>query len=158
WPRTVRIASRSCGSRSVSSVTSTTVTSFASSRARWYAAVLPTWPAPRMMILMWGFGIWPLGAGSKKGLVAHYCPMPGAQSPVPGCQLSYRLQVGVRHHQPFGALGLEVDLHTRMAALAFEAQDHAFAEFSVSYPLTEPHSAKGAVVLHAMPRRRVDRP
>ena len=45
---------RSCRSRSTSSSTSTTVTSLASSRARWYAAVRPTWPAPRMMIFTVG--------------------------------------------------------------------------------------------------------
>ena len=49
-PATVRMSRRSCRSRSSSSLVSTTVTSLASSRARWYAAVRPTWPAPRMMI------------------------------------------------------------------------------------------------------------
>ncbi len=50
-PTTVRTSRRSCRSRSMSSFVSTTVTSLASSRERWKAAVLPTWPAPRMRIL-----------------------------------------------------------------------------------------------------------
>src|SRR5207244_3944020 len=41
-PATVRTSSRSCRSRSTSSFTSTTVTSLASSRDRWSAAVRPT--------------------------------------------------------------------------------------------------------------------
>src|ERR1700675_328349 len=49
-PFTVRMSSRSCRSRKISSLLSMTVTSFASSRERWYAAVRPTCPAPKMII------------------------------------------------------------------------------------------------------------
>ena len=51
-PTTVRTSSRSWSSRSTSGFLSTTVTSLASSRARLKAAVLPTWPAPRMSIFI----------------------------------------------------------------------------------------------------------
>src|SRR5271156_1099365 len=53
-PFTVRMSSRSCRSRRISSFVSMTVTSFAPSRARWYAAVRPTCPAPKMMIFTSG--------------------------------------------------------------------------------------------------------
>src|SRR5688572_10914551 len=43
---------RSCRSRRTSSLVSTTVTSFDSSRDRWYAAVRPTCPAPSITIFM----------------------------------------------------------------------------------------------------------
>src|SRR5579862_9875206 len=43
---------RSCSSRSAGSLTSTTVTSLAGSRARLYAALRPTWPTPRISIFM----------------------------------------------------------------------------------------------------------
>src|ERR1700722_20192065 len=49
-PFTVRMSRRSCRSRRISSFVSMTVTSFASSRERWYAAVRQTCPAPKMMI------------------------------------------------------------------------------------------------------------
>src|SRR5476649_1035069 len=51
-PATARTSMRSWSSRSAGSLTSTTVTSLAGSRARAYAALRPTWPTPRISIFM----------------------------------------------------------------------------------------------------------
>src|SRR6185437_12500091 len=92
---------RSCRSRSTSSLTSTTVTSLASSRERCRATVRPTWPAPRMRIF------------------------------IPRAQRSDRFEVGILHHQPLGALLLEVNLHPCMRTAALDIQHHALAELAV---------------------------
>src|SRR5579884_3995408 len=105
---------RSCRSRRTSSLMSTTVTSFASSRESWYAAVRPTWPAPRMTIFMWGASIrW---------------------------TRSYGLEVGVLQHEPLGALALEAHLHPRMGAVALDVEDHALAEAAVAHAGAEAHA------------------
>src|SRR5690606_16437053 len=132
---------------------------FASSRARWYAAVRPTWPAPRMMMFILrarGLGLGALGSGKRQGQTAELL-LASARRPVPSSPVSYRLQVRVRHHQPFGTLALEVDLHARVTALSFEIQDHAFAKLSVPYALAEAHAACRYLFFDAVASRRVDR-
>src|ERR1700721_1141338 len=106
-PFTVRMSSRSCRSRRISSFVSMTVTSFAPSRERWYAAVRPTCPAPKMMIFTAG--------------------------------LLYTNEIGVRHHQPFRALTLEIDLDAGMRPIALEIEHHAVAELRMPDPAAHPH-------------------
>src|ERR1700687_5283152 len=106
------MSSRSCRSRRTSSLTSTTVTSLAGSRDRWYAAVRPTWPAPRIRIFI------------------SAC----APSPL------HHFQIRVLQHEPFGALPLEIHLHACMRPLAFDREHHAFAEFSMAYTGSQPHA------------------
>ena len=60
------------------------------------------------------------------------------------------LQVGVTDHQPLRALALEVDLHPRIGALAFEVQHHAVAELGVPHALAQLEAAR-RVVLEARP-------
>src|SRR5580704_11088304 len=98
-PLTVRMSRRSCRSRKISSFVSMTVTSFASSRERWYAAVRPTCPAPKMMIFT--------------------------------SALLYTNEIGVRQHQPFRALRLEIDLDPGMRPVALEIEHHPVAELGV---------------------------
>src|SRR6185437_427214 len=111
-PTTVWISRRSCRSRSTSSLTSTTVTSFASSRERCRATVRPTCPAPRMRIF------------------------------IPGAQRSNRYEVGILHHQPLGALLLEVYLYPRVRAAPFDIQHDALAELAVPHPRAEAHPGR----------------
>src|ERR1700689_1620676 len=106
------MSSRSCRSRRMSSLLSTTVTSLAGSRDRWKAAVRPTWPAPSISIFI------------------SAC----APSPL------HDFQIRVLQHEPFGALLLEIYLHACMRSLAFDREHHAFAEFAVAYPGSEPHA------------------
>src|SRR5688572_1743423 len=135
-PRTVRMSSRSCRSRSTSSSISTTVTSLASSRARWYAAVRPTWPAPRMMI----FTVGDLRAGAAlfSRIVVR----------------SYGFEVGVAHHEPLRPLAFEIHLHPCVRALSLDREHHAVAELLVTHPLAEPQAAR--LVVHEPARARGD--
>ena len=68
FPATVRMSSRSWRSRRISSSRSTTVTSLASSRERWWAAVRPTWPAPRMTIFIYN------GSRFAYCTISHFVP------------------------------------------------------------------------------------
>src|SRR5690348_16854507 len=103
---------RSCRSRSTSSLTSTTVTSLASSRERCRATVRPTCPAPRMRIF------------------------------ILRSQASNRLQVRILRHEPLGALLLEAHLYARMRAAALDVQHHALAELAVPHPRAEAHAGR----------------
>src|SRR5215831_19282786 len=49
------------------------------------------------------------------------------------------LQVGILHHQPLGALALEIHLHARVRARALDVEHHAVAELAVAHARTEPH-------------------
>src|SRR5580698_3371824 len=107
-PFTVRMSRRSCRSRKISSLVSTTVTSFAPSRERWYAAVRPTCPAPKMMIFT--------------------------------AKLLYTNEIGVRQHQPFRALPLEIDLYPGMRSVTLEIEHHPVAELRVPDPAAHAHA------------------
>src|SRR6187399_874488 len=65
---------RSCRSRNTSSLVSTTVTSLASSRDRWYAAVRPTWPAPSITIFM-GPVLYGAGPANRENSAAIVFPV-----------------------------------------------------------------------------------
>src|ERR1700681_2583608 len=122
------MSSRSCRSRRMSSLVSTTVTSLAGSRDRWYAAVRPTWPAPRIRIFI------------------RAC----APSPL------HHFQIRVLQHEPFGTLLLEIHLHACVRSLAFDREHDAFTDLAVAYAGSDPHAvahglhqrcpAQGAVV------------
>src|ERR1700691_3264844 len=96
----------------MSSLVSTTVTSLAGSRDRWYAAVRPTWPSPRIRIFI------------------SAC----APSPL------HHFQISVLQHEPFGALLLEIHLHACMRSLALDRKYDAFAELAVAYPGAKSHA------------------
>src|ERR1700689_2801008 len=96
----------------MSSLVSTTVTSLAGSRDRWYAAVRPTWPAPRIRIFI------------------------SACAP----SLLHQFKIRILQHQPFGTLLLEIHLHARVRSLAFHRQHHALAEFAMSHARTQAHA------------------
>src|ERR1700733_16019262 len=112
WPATARTSSRACRSRRMSSLVSTTVTSLAGSRDRWYAAVRPTWPAPRIRIFI------------------SAC----APSPL------HHFQISVLQHEPFGALLLEIHLYARVRSLALDRQHDAFAKLAVAHPGAKSHA------------------
>src|SRR5580700_8415885 len=111
-PATARTSSRSCRSRRMSSLVSTTVTSLAGSRDRWYAAVRPTWPAPRTRIFI------------------SAC----APSPL------HHFQIRVLKHEPFGTLLLEIHLHARVRSLTFDREHDALAELAVAHAGAKPHA------------------
>src|ERR1700689_2755645 len=96
----------------MSSLVSTTVTSLAGSRDRWYAAVRPTWPAPSIRIFI------------------SAC----APSPL------HHFQIRVLQHEPFGALLLEIHLPARGWPLALDREHDAFAELAVADAGPEPHA------------------
>src|ERR1700704_5698565 len=116
-PFPVRMSSRSCRSRKTSSFTSMTVTSFASSRERWYAAVRPTCPAPKMMIFT--------------------------------AALLYTSEIGVRQHQPLGALPLEIDLDAGMRSVALEIEHHPVAELRMPDTAAHAHGRRRLVQAQA---------
>src|ERR1019366_4131115 len=119
------MSSRSCRSRRISSLLSTTVTSLAGSRDRWYAAVRPTWPAPRIRIFI------------------SAC----APSPL------HHFQIRVLQHEPFGALLLEIHLHSRVRSLTFDRQHDAFSELAVAHPGAQPHAVAQALAERAPAER-----
>src|SRR6204780_3100355 len=96
----------------MSSLVSTTVTSLAGSRDRWYAAVRPTWPAPRIRIFI------------------------GRCTPSP----LHHFQISVLQHEPFGTLLLEIHLHACVRTLALDRKYIALAEFAVAYACAKPHA------------------
>src|ERR1700689_2210693 len=96
----------------MSSLVSTTVTSLAGSRDRWYAAVRPTWPAPRIRIFI------------------SAC----APSPL------HHFEISVLQHEPFGALLLKIHLHARVRSLAFHREHDPLAELAVAHASPEAHA------------------
>src|ERR1700686_1486634 len=104
--------SRSCRSRRMSSLVSTTVTSLAGSRDRWYPAVRPTWPAPRIRIFIG----------------------PCAPSPL------HHFQIRVLQHEPFGALLLEIHLHACVRSLALDREHDTFAKLAMPPPGSKSHA------------------
>src|SRR6185437_12065849 len=127
-PTTVCTSSRSCRSRNTSSLTSTTVTSLASSRERCRATVRPTWPAPRMRIFM-----------RRPSRLSSFQAQGGAPPPQ---RILTRFEVGILHHEPLGALLLEIHLDASVRPAAFDIQHHTLAEFAVPYPGAEAHPGR----------------
>src|SRR5690606_17217765 len=128
-PTTVRTSSRSCSSRSTSGLRSTIVTSFASSRARLNATVVPTWPAPRIRMFI-------------------RCPPAD----------SHQLEIRIGDDEPLRAVALEVHLHARVRAAALGVQHDALAEFAVPHPLPEPDTARCIAVHSKAGRALIYRP
>jgi len=67
----------------------------------------------------------------------------GLRTPL-GKWILHQIKVGITKNQPFCAGGLEIDLNTSVCTLTLAVEDDTITEFSMAYPLTEPHAYFGS--------------
>src|SRR4051812_44040513 len=84
-------------------------------------------------------GCWQLARIDNRALPLLFLLLARGQSPAARRPVrSYRLQVRVRQHEPLRrTLPFEIHLDASVAALAFDVQNNAFAEFAVAHALAQ---------------------